>query len=417
MRIESTTNLSRWYRPMRARDPEQPYRTSTNLELLFDLCFVVAVAVAAGELHHAIAEGHAGEMLIGYVQVFFAIWWAWMNFTWFASGYDTDDVPYRLTTVVQIAGVLILAAGLPRVFATGDFSVVVVGYVIMRFAMVAQWLRAAAADPARRATARRYALGITLCQIGWVVRLLLPGDSGNLSFLVLALAELVVPLWAERAALAPWHPEHVSERHGLFTLIVIGESVLAATTAVQGALDTRVARSVVITTAACSLVVVVGLWWLYFDQPVQAARVSKRRSYLWGYGHLPIFAAAAAVGAGLQAAIDTATGTAHISTAAAGLGLAVPLAIYLLGVWGLHLTPGWANPVQLLASPLTAVLILASTLTPWPLPLIALLMAARVVVEIVAPHDAAREEEALPRSAAVTSPTEAGGIITLDEQP
>jgi len=282
MRIEPDARPSRWYSPMRARDPEQPHRASTNLELLFDLCFVVAVALAAGQLHHAIAEGHAGEVLIGYAQVFFAIWWAWMNFTWFASGYDTDDVPYRLTTVVQIAGVLILAAGLPRVFATGDFSIIVVGYVIMRCAMIVQWLRAASADPPRRVTARRYAIGIALCQVGWIVRLALPGESANLSFLVLALAELAVPLCAERAALTPWHPEHISERHGLFTLIVIGESVLAATTAIQTSLDTGVARSVLITTAACSLVIVVALWWLYFDQPAQAARVSKRRSYLWG---------------------------------------------------------------------------------------------------------------------------------------
>ena len=396
---------------MRARDPEQPHRAPTNLELLFDLCFVVAVAVAAGQLHHAIAEGHAGAVLIGYAQVFFAIWWAWMNFTWFASGYDTDDVPYRLTTVVQIAGVLILAAGLPRIFAGGDFAVVVLGYVIMRFAMVAQWLRAARADPPRSATARRYALGIALCQIGWIVRLALPGESGNLSFLLLALAELAVPPWAERAALAPWNPEHISERHGLFTLLVIGESVLAATTAVQSALDIGVARSVLLTTAACSLVIVVALWWLYFDQPVQAARVSKRRSYVWGYGHLPIFAAAAAVGAGLQAAIDTATGAAHITTAAAGLGLAVPLAIYLLGVWAVHLTPGKASPAQLFASPLAAVLVLASTRTPWPLPLIALLMAARVVAEIVAPQ---AEGQGTALSHEATTANEAS-VVVADE--
>lgn len=245
------------------------------------------------------------------------------------------------------------------------------------------------------------------------MRLALPGESGNLSFLALASAELAVPPWAERAALAPWNPEHISERHGLFTLIVIGESVLAATTAVQSALDTGVARSVLITTAACSLIVVVALWWLYFDQPVQAARVSKRRSYLWGYGHLPIFAAAAAVGAGLQAAIDTAAGTAHISTAAAGLGLAVPLAIYLLGVWGLHLTPGEASPAQLVASPLTAALVLASTLTPWPLPLIALLLAARVVVEIVAPQG---EGRGVVVSHGAAAPTETVDVISTDER-
>ena len=49
-------------------------------------------------------------------MVFFAIWWAWMNFTWFASAYDTDDAPYRVLTLVQMAGVLVLAAGVPTAF-------------------------------------------------------------------------------------------------------------------------------------------------------------------------------------------------------------------------------------------------------------------------------------------------------------
>ena len=93
-----------WYRPMRARRGDESHRASTPLELLFDLCFVVAVAQAAAELHHAVAEDHLGAGLFGYVTVFFAIWWAWMNFSWFATAYDTDDVPYRLTTLVQIAG-------------------------------------------------------------------------------------------------------------------------------------------------------------------------------------------------------------------------------------------------------------------------------------------------------------------------
>ena len=73
---------------MRARSPHEAHRTATPLELLFDLVFVVAIAQAASGLHHAIAEDHAMAGLIGYLMVFFAIWWAWMNFTWFASAYD-----------------------------------------------------------------------------------------------------------------------------------------------------------------------------------------------------------------------------------------------------------------------------------------------------------------------------------------
>ena len=103
---------------MTARSPHEPHRASTPLELFFDLVFVVAIAQAASGLHHAIAEAHALAGLVGYLMVFFAIWWAWMNFTWFASAYDCDDVPYRLAVFVQIAGALILAAGVPAMFET-----------------------------------------------------------------------------------------------------------------------------------------------------------------------------------------------------------------------------------------------------------------------------------------------------------
>ena len=131
-----------WFRPMVARPPDERHRTATVLELFFDLCFVVAVAQAAATLHHQVAGGHIGEGVRGYASVFFAIWWAWMNFTWFASAYDTDDIPYRLTTLVQIAGALILAAGVPDAMAGSDFTVITAGYVVMRLAMVTQWLRA-----------------------------------------------------------------------------------------------------------------------------------------------------------------------------------------------------------------------------------------------------------------------------------
>src|SRR5688572_5008916 len=101
---------------MRPRSTTEAHRAATPLELFFDLCFVVAVAQASSRLHHALAENHVSQGVVGFGTVFFAIWWAWMNFSWFASAYDTDDVPYRLVTLVQIAGALILAAGVPRAF-------------------------------------------------------------------------------------------------------------------------------------------------------------------------------------------------------------------------------------------------------------------------------------------------------------
>jgi low temperature requirement protein LtrA len=59
-----------------------------------------------------------------------------VNFTWFASAYDTDDVIYRLITLLQMAGVLVFAAGIPTAFKHLDFTTVLAGYIIMRLALV-----------------------------------------------------------------------------------------------------------------------------------------------------------------------------------------------------------------------------------------------------------------------------------------
>jgi low temperature requirement protein LtrA len=131
---------------MSPRDPAESHRASTPLELFFDLTFVVAVAEAGSAFERGLVGGRAGAVLIGYPMVFFAIWWGWMNFSWFASAYDTDDVWYRVAVLVQMAGVLVVAAGIPRAMDHRDFALILSGYVVMRMAMVALWLRAA--DPA-----------------------------------------------------------------------------------------------------------------------------------------------------------------------------------------------------------------------------------------------------------------------------
>ena len=377
-----TNSVRGWLAPMRARSADEPHRVATPLELFFDLCFVVAVAQAAAPLHHSVAQNHAGHGVQSYLMVFFAIWWAWMNFTWFASAYDTDDDVYRITTLVQIAGALVLAAGVGPAFEDGDFAVITAGYVIMRMALVAQWLRAARADPRRRRTTIRYAIGVTAVQILWLLRLLLSdGFAGHVAvFVLLVLAELAVPIWAELAPGGPttYHPHHIAERYGLFTIIVLGESVAAATMAFRGALDEGGPyTAALLRLAVAGLVVVFALWWLYFDRPAHGLLTELRTSILWGYGHYFVFSAAAAVGAGLAVVVDSITHHAQISAVAAGYAVAIPVAVYVFVVWLLHIRPHQRGPM-LLAYPSAAVLVL---LTPW-LPASLEVLAALLVVVV-----------------------------------
>ena len=328
----------RWHVPMTGRDPAEPNRAATPLELLFDLCFVVAVAQAGGALHHDLAAGEIGHGLFSYLIVFFCIWWPWVNFTWFASAYDTDDVAYRLLTFVQIAGVLVVTAGVLSAFDELDFTIMVIGYVIMRIALVGQWLRAAREDPARRSTALRFALGIGLVQVGWVVRLAIGPPWGLVAFAALGLLELAVPIWAERSGRpTPWHPRHIAERYGLFTIIVLGECILAASTAIQMAIAAGGVSAGLLGVAIGGLAIVLGLWWSYFKHPANVGGQERIRSaFEWGYGHYVVFAAVAALGAGLQVATDTTHAATAIASSTAALTVGVPLVVYLVATAILH---------------------------------------------------------------------------------
>ena len=366
---------------MVARSPHEAHRAATPLELLFDLVFVVAIAQAAEGLHHAIAEMHVSEGLVGYLMVFFSIWWAWMNFTWFASAYDIDDVPYRLAVFVQIAGALVLAGGVTAMLETRAPNVAVVGgYVLMRLALVAQWLRAAASDPPRRTMARRYAVGIALVQVAWVAMLWWP-QAWVAVFVVLALLELAVPVMAERAAGSPWHPHHIAERYGLMTLIVLGESILAATLAVQSALAAGQALAGLISLILGGLLIVFSMWWMYFDRPVHDLLTGLRMAIIWGYGHYVVFAAAAAVGAGLAVSVDQVTAHAEISRTTAGFAVAIPVALFLLSLWVLHDRPGHRETRPF--GPITAILILMTPFTSHPVLLTGLLLASMVGIKLV----------------------------------
>lgn len=378
--------MGRWKVTMRPRSPDEEHRAATPLELFFDLAFVVAIAQAGSRLHHSIAAGHVADGILSYGMVFFAIWWAWMNFTWFASAYDPDDVPYRLATFVQITGSLILAAGIPRAFDAQDFSVGTLGYVVMRLALVGQWLRAARSDPARRACAHRYALGVSVCQLGWIALLYAPQGRMLSGFLTLVVVELLVPVWAERACATTWHAGHIAERYGLFTIIVLGESILAASFAIQATIETGVLWGELAAIIIGGLLTVFSMWWLYFDRPMGDLLSSLPRAFFWGYGHFAIFASAAAVGAGFGVAVDHATGEVAIGSVGAGAAFAVPVAVYLLGLWALHLKLGTSLPPGAGLTPLVVLLIL---ITPWsaePVLLTGLLAAGLLAIKLVRRH-------------------------------
>ena len=377
--------------PMRGRDPAEEGRSSTPLELFFDLVVVVAVALAAERLHHAIAEGVGVASLVSYSLVFVAIWLAWMNFTWFASAYDTDDVVYRLGVLVIMTGALVLAAGVPRIFDQRDFTLAVSGYVIMRIALVTQWIRVAIDDAPRRETARRFAIGVTACQVGWLSLLVAP-RLWPLAWGLLVPIDLLIPAWAERAGRTTFHPEHIAERYGLFMIIVLGESVLAASLAIQGFLGAGGVTFEIVAVILGSLLVVYSMWWIYFDRPEEHLLDSIPTAIAWSSLHLPIFAAVAAVGAGLGLAIEETSGHAHLGWVAVGTAVGTPIVAYLLSLWALYLR-ALRDPFHQLVIPVAVALIIGAIFTPAPVLATGLVLAGVVAAKVAfRVREAARTE-------------------------
>jgi low temperature requirement protein LtrA len=172
---------------------------------------------------------------------------------------------------------------------------------------------------------------------------------------------MCVPAYAEKDFVTSWHPHHVSERFGLFTIIVLGETIAASTMAVKSAVDEHDALGKLLPIAAGGLLIVFSAWWIYFVVPIHGHLRSNAHAFLWGYGHYLIFASAAAIGAGLEVAVEQAVGKTQISTLAASAAVTLPTALYFLTVWLLHARHFKMGITQQLVLPTTALLVILCT--------------------------------------------------------
>jgi low temperature requirement protein LtrA len=324
---------------MGGRDPHEEHRVATPLELLFDLTFATCFSFAASQFATALAEGRYAAAALGFGFASFAICWAWINFSWFSSAYDTDDWLFRVATMVQMIGVLVLAIGLPPMFASIergqrlDNSVMVLGYVIMRVALVSQWLRAAKQDPLRRRACLTYAITISMAQIGWVALVFarLPAVGAIVLGAILALVEFAGPALAERKdGGTPWHAHHIVERHSLFAIIALGEGVVGTVAALSAVVEQQGWSLEAALVGIAGTGLTFGMWWIYYMVPsAEILEQHRDRAFVWGYSQMLIVTAIVATGAGLHVAAYFVEHRTVIGPLATVLSVATPVAVYI----------------------------------------------------------------------------------------
>ena len=334
-------------RRLTGRDPHEDHRTATPLELLFDLTFVVAFGTAANELAQYLSEGHFRTGIVGFAFAVFAVAWAWINYSWFASAYDNDDWVMRVATMTLMVGVIVLALGLAQMFSsldagnTLDLHVMVAGYVVMRVPMVFLWARAARHDPARRPAAVTYIWTISVSQAFWIL-LAIAAPSIPATFALAAVfvvVEMLGPFLAERRkGGTPWHAHHIAERYGLLVIITLGEGVIGTVASINAVVNGDAGwtlEAAVVAFAGIGLIF--ATWWTYFMIPwAEVLDLHRERAFLWGYGHLVIFAALAAIGGGLHVAANYIDNRSTLSATATVASTAIPVAIYTLALYGIY---------------------------------------------------------------------------------
>lgn len=304
--------MAYWLRPPRLRigeDVETEPRHATWLELFYDLVFVVAVS----QLAHNLSKDISWQGFLGFIFLFIPVWWAWIGTTFYFNRFDSDDLVQRLLIGVQMLAIAALAVNIHH--GLGESSAgFALAYGAARVILVLDYLWAGLHIPLARGLTTHYANGFALAALLWLSSAWIPIPFRFVVWALGLVVDFVMPLSAQQyqRRLLP-HSEHLPERFGLFTMIVLGEAIIAV---VNGVAE-RQWNLLNTLTAMGGFGIAFSLWWLYFENvgssAIRTARIqgSIWIYQVWLYAHLPLVIGLAATGVGVE----------HMVTHNAGLPL------------------------------------------------------------------------------------------------
>ena len=286
--------------PPRLRTIEESERTATWLELFYDLVFVAAVAMMGTRLVHEVSWAAVAS----YLAYFALVWWLWASHTFYADRYDTDDLIYRLLAGAQMVAVAVIAVSL-SIGEAGSTQVFALGYTAARLVLLLLYARAYRHVSGTRALVRGYLIGFGSASAIWLISIFAPEPARFWLWGLAFAVDLATPYAVRKIqAAAPLDVSHLPERFGLFTILVLGESIVAVTVGlshVAWQTSTTIVGILGLGAATC-------LWWINFEH-LDGSVIRRRgegknwRPTVWIYSHLPLAAALAMFGVSIELAI------------------------------------------------------------------------------------------------------------------
>ncbi len=366
---------------------------ATFVELFFDLVFVFAVTQVTAVLSHDLTLGGVVRAAI----IFWLVWWAWTQYTWSLNQADTDHGAVRFLTLAATGLAFVMAISVPFVEEPHGW-LFPVAYIVLRVMGIGlQWKLSDPGDSARGAVMTwAVTSGIGLLAVG-AAAVLAPEHR----FVALGIAALLDVNAALRAGSSGgWRifVPHFSERHGLFVIIALGESLIAAGVAGSSqSLDWDV-LGVTLT----AVLVTCGLWWTYFGWAREALeerfaevdhRIGNFARDVYSFAHFPIIAGV------IGFAVATEETIAHPSESLPFEGVAALVGGIVLFIGGVYVALRRAGLVVPVVRPIgLAVLMVASPVLGLVPAWVAMSIVAVVVLAV------AMLERPIPGRTALTAP-------------
>ena len=278
-------------------------RPVSNLELFYDLAYVAVIAQAS----HHLAE-HVS--LVGFVEfalVFSMLWFAWVNGSLYVELHGREDGRTRLLVFLQM-GILALLAVFTGGAAGATGQQFAIAYALFLALLGWAWYSVRELDRVERPEFLRITLfyvgGMAISTIVVGGSALLPQEWRLVAWTIFIVGWLVFILAGSRSSgrqaegIAP--TDSLVERFGLFTIIVLGEVILAVVTGLSEAGP----DAVTIATGSLAMITGFGLWWIYFDLVGRRLPRSGGTIWTWMVSHLPIQLSIVSAGAAIVSLIE-----------------------------------------------------------------------------------------------------------------
>ncbi len=390
---------------LHAPEPQQV----TFVELFFDLVFVFAVTQVTHLTATHLTAGGVGRSVV----LFWLIWWAWTQFTWTLNPADTESTLVRACTLLATSVAFVMAVSVERAYGE-DPIWFVVPYVVVR--LLGLWLQVRIDlerdDRSDRAVGR-WALSSVLALVVVLAATVVDADDRAWVWLLAIAGDLGAATFASRSHRWDINPAHFCERHGLFVIIALGESLIVTGTAVAG--DERPA--VLVAAAGAGLLVACLLWWTYFGWLKEALehglasaspeRLGTLARDAFSLGHFGLVCGIIGFAVALEEIVAHPDEAASAPIAALGTGVALFVGSSAFAHWRLDgrvLVPR----LVLLVGTLVAVAALSGQRPVWPLLAVAVGLAAVVVVEGTGGSGATRPVRPAPARDRTAAPTRSG---------